>query len=170
LTISRADAGQIQLQRSRFAAADLARDCASLYEVLLEERGLRLEQRGEEQAIVDGDWLLLRQALLNIVHNAIKFSPDGGTIRIRVEREDEQVLIDVEDRGPGIPAEDLPRLFDRFYRVDAGRAREAGGTGLGLSIAQWSVIAHRGRIEVHSQMGVGSTFRICLPAAEISRA
>lgn len=167
LTISRADAGQVQLQRTRFPAAKLARDCAALYEVLLEERGLHLVHCGDESAMVDGDWLLLRQALLNIVHNAIKVSPDGGTIRIRVATEDEQVLIDVEDRGPGIPGEDIPRLFDRFYRVDPGRAREAGGTGLGLSIAQWSVVAHRGRIEVRSQLGAGTTFRISLPAAEV---
>lgn len=168
LTISRADAGQIELQRTRFSAADLVRDCAALYEVLIEERGLRLTLSGDEDAFVDGDWLLLRQALLNIVHNAIKFSPDGGTIDIRVKAGDEEVLIEVEDHGPGIPSEDIPRLFDRFYRVDPGRAREAGGTGLGLSIAQWSVLTHQGKIEVRSQLAAGTTFRICLPAAAVN--
>lgn len=164
LTISRADAGQIQLQPSRFAAMDLVRECASMFEVLLEERGLRLEQSGDQEAMIEGDWLLLRQAIFNIVHNAIKFSPALGTIRMSVHVEDSEIVLQVRDGGPGIPAADLSRVFDRFYRVDTGRAREAGGTGLGLAIAQWTVEAHAGSIQLDSKTGEGLTVLVRLPA------
>jgi heavy metal sensor kinase len=167
LTIARADAGQIQLTPTVFPAINLARECASLFEVLLEENGQRFTVDGAEDAMLRGDWLLLRQALVNIVHNAIKYTPRGGMIALRIRSAEEQVFIEVEDTGPGIPEAELSRVFDRFYRVEEGRSPVAGGAGLGLAIARWSVETHGGSISAHTSGGCGCTFRIALPAAHL---
>ncbi len=166
LTIARADAGQIQLKPSTFFAVDLANECTSLLGVLLEENGQRLTVEAAGEAVLCGDWLLLRQAVVNIVHNAIKYTPRGGLIVIRIRQEAGQVILEVEDTGPGIPEPELPRVFDRFYRVEEGRSREAGGTGLGLSIAKWSIEIHGGSVSAVSEKGGGCTFRIVLPGVE----
>jgi signal transduction histidine kinase len=105
----------------------------------------------------------LRQALVNIVHNAIKYTPRGGTIAIRVRAEGDRVILEVQDSGPGIPEHQLSKVFDRFYRVEAGRSRDSGGTGLGLSIAQWSVEIHGGSVSVKSPQDEGCTFAVLLP-------
>jgi signal transduction histidine kinase len=165
LTIARADAGQIRLSPSKFPAEDLARESASLFEVLLEENGQSLVVETTGEAAVSGDWLLLRQALVNIVHNAIKFTPRGGLITLRIRAEEEVVVLEVEDTGPGIPPNELAKVFDRFYRVEEGRSREAGGAGLGLAIARWSVELHGGTLSAFSGTGRGCTFRITLPGA-----
>ena len=170
LTISRADAGQLHLHPTGFPAMNLCRECSSLLEVLLEEKDQRLIVTGDENAVIHGDWLLLHQALLNIVHNAIKYSPTAGVIAMRVTHEPSgEVSIEVQDSGPGIPETARARVFDRFYRVDAGRSRAAGGSGLGLSIAQWTVEAHGGKISLESSEGEGCTFRITLPALPADR-
>jgi heavy metal sensor kinase len=166
LTIARADAGQIQLTPMLFPAINLARECAALFEVLLEENGQQLTVDGPGDLMLRGDWLLLRQALVNIVHNAIKYTPRGGMIALRIRSEEKQVFLEVEDTGPGIPGGELSRVFDRFYRVEEGRSREAGGSGLGLAIARWSVEMHGGSISAHTAEGRGCTFRIELPAAQ----
>jgi heavy metal sensor kinase len=166
LTIARADAGQIQLAPSLFPAINLARECASLFEVLLEEKALQLTVDGPEDAMLRGDWMLLRQALVNIVHNAIKYTPRGGAIALRIRSSEKQVFLEVEDSGPGIPAGEVSKVFDRFYRVEEGRSRAAGGFGLGLPIARWSVEMHGGTISAHTAEGRGCTFRIELPAAQ----
>jgi signal transduction histidine kinase len=167
LTISRADASQIALHLTSFPAVRLMEECATLFEVLLDERGQQLIREGDEEIRIGGDWLLLRQAVLNVVHNAIKYSPAGGEIRMSVRRGHAgDVVIEVSDSGAGIPPGDLPRVFDRFYRVDTGRSREVGGVGLGPSIAKWTVEAHRGSLDVESVEGAGATFRIILAAVE----
>jgi heavy metal sensor kinase len=165
LTISRADSGHIQLHRTVFPVMALAREAAGLLEILLEEKSQRIELEGDEDAQIEGDRIFLRQALVNIVHNAVKYSPVGETIRVRVRRgEGNRVVVEVHDNGPGIPAEDRSKVFDRFYRVDRARWRESGGAGLGLSIAKWAVEAHGGSIALDSEPGQGCTFRIALPA------
>lgn len=166
LTIARADAGQIRLDRSIFSAMDLAKSCASLFEVLLDENGQRLSLEATGNPLLNADWLLLRQALMNIVDNAIKHTPRDGTITIRVSEDADEVRLEVEDTGAGIPPDQLPRLFDRFYRVEEGRSRDSGGTGLGLSIAQWNIRIHGGRLTVQSEEGAGSIFAIVLPRVE----
>ena len=144
----------------------LAREAAGLFEILMEEKSLRLVLEGDEQAQVKGDCLFLRQALVNILHNAVKYSPVGETISMRVRNDDSnRVIVEIQDKGPGIPIEDQPKVFDRFYRVDKARWRESGGTGLGLSIAKWAVEAHGGSIGLDSALNQGSTFRISLPSA-----
>ena len=109
-----------------------------------------------------GDERRLTQVLLNIVGNAIKFT-DTGHVEIRVDATDDHFRIAIEDTGPGIPADDQARIFDEFQQVDNSITRQKGGTGLGLSISRRLVQAHGGNIDVHSTVGVGSTFNIVLP-------
>jgi heavy metal sensor kinase len=166
LTISRADAGRIQLHPTVFSAMDLAREAAALFDVLIEEKHQKLSVEGDENLNVDGDRVFLRQALVNVIHNAVKFSPVGGAISVRVKNEPAGGLrLEVVDSGPGIAPEHSARIFDRFYRVDESRSRDPGGTGLGLSIAQWAVRVHGGSIQLLPTPGAGCTFQICLPPA-----
>jgi heavy metal sensor kinase len=165
LTISRADAGRIQLHPTVFSAMDLVREAAGLFEVMVEEKGQRIDVEGDEGVNMKGDRVFLRQALVNILHNAVKYSPPGGTISVGVQYEPEgSIRLNVADRGPGIPAEHAAKIFDRFYRVDESRSREAGGAGLGLSIAQWAVRVHGGTIQLLTAPGAGCTFQISLPS------
>jgi heavy metal sensor kinase len=164
LTISRADAGRIQLHPTVFSAMDLAREAAGLFEVLIEEKGQRITVQGDEGVKVKGDRVFLRQALVNIIHNAVKYSPPGGTISVGVLYEPEgSIRLDIADSGPGIAPEHAAKIFDRFYRVDESRSREGGGAGLGLSIAQWAVRVHGGDIHLRATQGSGCTFQIWLP-------
>jgi len=112
---------------------------------------------------VRGDAERLGQAVLNLLHNAVKFSSAGSVVTVRVTPAESQVVVAVEDHGQGIPRLDLPRIFERFYKVDRARSRIAGGTGLGLSIARHIVEAHGGRIWAESEEGSGSTFSFAIP-------
>ena len=114
--------------------------------------------------------LVLRQAVINLVDNAIKYSLEGGRVRVLVRNQPNGPTLEVIDTGPGIAAEHREYLFDRFYRVDKARSREPGGTGLGLAISRWAVEAHGGCIEVESTEGAGSTFRIKLPRTQTREA
>jgi len=169
LTISRADAGHIRLERSPLRLLQLARETAGLLEVLADEKQQRLTVEGHDSAAVLADRSILRHAVMNLIDNAIKYSPVGGTITVRAERKGDQCVLDVIDTGPGISADHCAKVFDRFYRVDMARSRDAGGSGLGLSIASWAVKAHEGTIELFSEIGRGSTFRIMLPALDMER-
>jgi len=117
----------------------------------------------EDQAQVMGDTDRLRQLLLNLVENAIKYTPPGGRVTLSLAREPGWVRVAVADTGIGIAPEDLPHIFERFYRADKARSRAMGGTGLGLSIAQWVAQAHGGQITVESRLGEGSVFTLWLP-------
>jgi two-component system phosphate regulon sensor histidine kinase PhoR len=114
---------------------------------------------------VRGDARWLRDVLQNLLDNAVRYTPAGGRVTVRTAAREGAVEISVEDTGIGIPQAEQERIFERFYRVDAARSREVGGTGLGLSIAKHLVEAHGGRIEVESEVGKGSTFRVLMPAA-----
>lgn len=107
---------------------------------------------------------LLEQAVINLLDNAIKYSPPGSEVHVKAYRRGDEVAIAVRDQGPGIAAEHLPRVFERFYRTDKARSRDIGGTGLGLAIVKHIALAHAGRVSVHSNLGHGSTFTIHLPA------
>lgn len=165
LTLSRADAGQIQMQVSAFPLMALVRETAALLEVLIDDKHLTFTLTGDENVGVQADRLYVRQAVVNILHNAVKFTPVGGSICVRVEcRDDSVVELSISDTGPGIPTEELGNLFERFYRVDEARAGENNGAGLGLSVAKWAVQANDGEIGVVSSPGSGATFWIRLPA------
>jgi len=118
---------------------------------------------------VDADAERIHQVLFNLVDNAVRFTPPGGAVTIGAHRVNGHVEISVADTGSGIPSEALPRLFERFYRVDTARSREDGGTGIGLAIARSIVEAHGGHIHAESQMGKGSVFTFDLPAASHDR-
>jgi two-component system phosphate regulon sensor histidine kinase PhoR len=106
---------------------------------------------------------LFEQAIVNLVDNAIKYSPSGSVVRVDTKEDGGEVVLQVRDNGSGIEKEHLPRLFERFYRVDKGRSRQLGGTGLGLAIVKHIVLAHHGRVDVESVLGKGSVFTIVLP-------
>jgi heavy metal sensor kinase len=164
LTISRADSGHVRLQRSVVPVMAVAREAVGLFEILIEEKSQRAILEGDERLQIEGDRLVLRQALVNIIHNAIKYSPVGEVIAVRVGNGNgNRISIEIQDNGPGIPSEDQSKVFDRFYRVDKARWRESGGAGLGLSIAKWAVEAHGGTIALSSEPNKGCTFRISLP-------
>jgi heavy metal sensor kinase len=166
LTLSRADAGQVKLNLKRVDLADLAREVVNHLRVLAEEKRqtISIEATGPVHTTVDR--LVLRQALINLVDNAIKYSPEGGHVRIVVQDSPRGPTLEVMDTGPGIAAGHREHIFDRFYRVDKARSRELGGTGLGLSIARWAVEANGGRLELESEEGAGSTFRMILPQGQ----
>jgi signal transduction histidine kinase len=112
---------------------------------------------------VTGDALKLTELFSNLLDNAVKYSDAGGTVRVETRREPPFAVVAVHDTGVGIPPEDLPRIFERFYRTDSSRSRDSGGTGLGLSLCRWIADAHGGRIEVASTPGEGTTFTVHLP-------
>ena len=118
----------------------------------------------EDQALVLGDSDRLRQLLLNLVDNALKYTPPGGQVTLQLQKSEGWVQVAVSDTGNGISPVDLPKIFERFYRADRSRTRP-GGAGLGLSIAHWIAEAHGGRLEAESNLGQGSTFRLWLPLA-----
>jgi heavy metal sensor kinase len=163
LTLSRADAGRIQLHLTEISLLDLVRETAGLLEVLAEDKNQTLRVEGDPSLRVIADRTILRQALVNLIDNAVKYSPAESGIRICVINKEGDGVVEVQDSGPGIPSEHRSRIFERFYRVDKARTRAEGGTGLGLSIAQWAVTAHGGTIEVRCEPGSGSTFCIHLP-------
>ncbi len=169
LFLSRADSGHTPVKQERVQMLELAREVATHLFVLAEDRNQSIVVDGDASTVARVDPVLLREALVNIVDNAIKYSPPGAAIRIRAtSRQQGAQAIEVLDEGPGIDAQHHARIFDRFYRVDEGRSRERGGSGLGLAIARWAVEANGGRIEVESQLGRGSLFRIVLPKANSS--
>ena len=130
----------------------------------VEEKGLRVSLKIKEDLPKGrGDRFLLEQMFINLIDNAVKYTPEGGTIGVQVTQHNSHFGIEVLDSGIGIPKEHIPRIFERFYRVDKTRSRKQGGTGLGLSIVKHIVIMHGGEIQVESEVGKGSRFIITLP-------
>jgi heavy metal sensor kinase len=165
LTLSRADAGQIQMQVSVFPLKALVREAASLLEILIEDKQLAFQLTGDENIGVQADRLYVRQAVVNILHNAVKFTPVGGRIDASILcRGKSQVELSIADTGPGISAAHATKIFDRFYRIDEARTGTELGGGLGLSISKWAVEANNGEIGVSRSLSGGSTFWIRLPA------
>ena len=166
LALSRAETGQATLSRQAVGLRELVEDVVAHLAVLAEEKG--------QAVVIDGtavdalaDRLVLRQALINLVDNAIKYSPAGGQIRIRIHQTATQAIVDVIDSGNGIPADAQARIFDRFYRVEDGGTTH--GAGLGLSIAKGAVEANGGRLTLAGTGSTGSTFRITMPRAAAER-
>jgi signal transduction histidine kinase len=162
LALAHADAGQPLARRP----VELD---ALLLDVYHQERrlasGVELRLGDLEPVEVEGDEDRLKQLLLNLVDNALRYASPGGSVTLDLVRNGASAVLRVRDTGPGIPPEHLPHIFDRFYRVDQPRSRQRGGTGLGLAICKWVAEAHGGRIEVASQVGLGSTFTVTLSVA-----
>lgn len=165
LTLSRLDYGRMDLRMTRFKLADMLRNVANAMKLTAEDSGHELlVDTPDKLPELMGDRERLEQVVVNILSNAVKYTPAGGHIRLSArEISGERVRIMVEDDGVGIPQEDVPRLFERFYRVDKARSREAGGTGLGLAIAKEIVQQHEGKITLASEYGKGTTVSILLP-------
>ena len=167
LTLSKIDYGKMEMNVSRFPFAQAVRSVYEAVALNAESHGHTLTFHCEENMPdVNGDRERIEQVIMNIVSNAIKYTPDGGKIEISAGRSGKNVYVRVSDNGIGIPEKDLPRLFERFYRVDKARSRESGGTGLGLSIAREILNQHKGDIRIESVYGEGTDVTITLPAAD----
>ena len=170
LTLARAEAGH---RHDHFEPLDLvvkASQVAEQLAVLAEERQQTLVVTADGPVTVEGDRIAIRQALVNLIDNAIKYSHEGAHVGVRVRTVNGAAIVEVEDDGPGIAPEHLEKIFDRFYRIEPSRSREMGGTGLGLSLVKLTADAHGGRVEVESALGRGSTFRLILPSSSRSPA
>ena len=166
LTLARADAGGAHLQFKKIALNPVLEKAALQASVLANSKGLSFSSKLDEQALfLNADAAVIENLFLAVLDNAIKYTAPGGVVRLRSLADSGEVMIEIEDSGVGIAPEDLPRIFDRFYRADQARSREVPGAGLGLSIARWIAEAHKGRIGVESRPGSGSKFRITLPLA-----
>jgi heavy metal sensor kinase len=163
LAISRLEAGEAQMECVRFDLAELAAATTEQMRLLAEDKKITLECPTSERVEATGDRARIKQVIVNLVDNAIKYTPEGGAARIQVSAENNHTLLEVTDTGIGIPAEALAHLFERFYRVDKARSRQMGGAGLGLAIVKSIVTAHGGRVIVESTEGIGSRFRVLLP-------
>jgi heavy metal sensor kinase len=164
LTLSRAEGGHIPLHREPVALLDLTREVAAHLSVLAEDKRQQIDLRSDDAlAPVQADRAVLREALINLLDNAIKYSPEGARIDVRLHLADGDAAVEISDRGPGIAPEHRERIFERFYRIDKARSRELGGAGLGLAIARWAIDVHGGSIQMESRPGGGTTFRVLLP-------
>ena len=164
LTLSRLDSGKAELVLSRFPFGEAIESVARANALNAKQRGHELRYDPPESLpLIVGDRSRLEQVMTNILGNAIKYTPNGGHIRITAGSTEETVWMEVCDDGIGIPEKDRAHIFDRFYRVDKARSRESGGTGLGLSIALEIVQRHHGRLELMPHDGPGTTIRLTLP-------
>ena len=165
LTLSKLDYGRMELRMTRFSLGDMLKNVANAMKLTAEDSGHELTvDTPDDLPQIVGDRERIEQVVVNILSNAVKYTPSGGHIRLSArELSGNRVRITVEDDGVGIPAADVPRLFERFYRVDKARSRAAGGTGLGLAIAKEIVEQHEGKIALASEYGKGTTVTITLP-------
>ena len=161
--ISRLDAGEAAAERVPLDLAQLVAATAEQMSLLAEDKGIKVTCDASMGVWVEGDRARLKQVVVNLLDNAIKYTPQGGEVALKVDRKDGKAVFEVADTGIGIPAEALPRIFDRFFRVDPARSRERGGAGLGLSIVKSICLAHDGKVEASSSPGGGSRFRVELP-------
>jgi two-component system phosphate regulon sensor histidine kinase PhoR len=169
LTITRLESGAPKLELEPVDIAEAVQDAAKLLERAAQAKGLRIDILSAPDApLVRGDAFLLEQLVINLLDNAVKYTESGQvTVRVSPEPDPKLVKLEVSDTGPGIAAEHLPRIFERFYVVDKNRSRELGGTGLGLAIVKHICLAHGGSVSVRSTVGQGTTFTVTLPAAAI---
>jgi heavy metal sensor kinase len=165
LTLARADAQQIPVGRESVDLRRLVMDAVEQVRPAAAEKAIALNVGSNSDIRLDADQDLILQLMLNLLDNSVKYTPSGGTIEIACRAAGDQAEVTVADTGPGIPAEHLPHVFDRFYRVDKARTRAEGGAGLGLSISRWIAQAHGGTLRVESTPGQGSKFTLSLPVS-----
>ena len=165
-TISKLESNMNRLKMERFDIVALTKEIAEQAEMEADKKGIKILVKGAEN-LPSPFWVLadkhyIGQVMVNLIINSIRYGKEGGQTRVHFRDMLDKILIEVEDNGSGIGKEDLPRVFERFYRTDKGRSREQGGTGLGLAIVKHIVEAHGERITVRSELGVGSTFSFTL--------
>jgi two-component system phosphate regulon sensor histidine kinase PhoR len=169
LTISRLEADESNLE---FESIDFRGPVGESYRTLLphaEASQISVEPRLPDHPVtVEGDGEALRELVDNLLSNAIKYTPSGGRVQVRLIQEGSNAILEIEDTGIGMTAEDQSRVFERFYRVDKARSRQMGGTGLGLSIVKHVALSHGGNVSVRSETGRGSTFRVQIPLTRAS--
>jgi heavy metal sensor kinase len=163
--ISRLDAGEAQQERARFDLGALAASTAEQMSLLAEDKGVSVACNVQGSVSVEGDRSRIKQVVVNLLDNAIKYTPSGGAIILNVHASDSKAIIEAADTGIGIPAGALPHIFERFFRVDKARSHDAGGAGLGLAIVKSICAAHGGQVYVESREGGGSRFKVELPLA-----
>ena len=168
--ISRLDAGEAQQEWTRFDLAPLAASTTEQMSLLAEDKGISVACQALGKVSVDGDRARIKQVVVNLLDNAIKYTPSGGSINLEVYARENKAVLEVSDTGIGIPAGALPHIFERFFRVDKARSRDAGGAGLGLAIVKSICLAHGGQVSVESSEGQGSHFRVELPLAQFTPA
>ncbi len=168
LVLARVESGEERFKMRNVSASELLHEAAATFEPEAREAGMEIVVQGapSESVLVDPD--AVHQVLTNLVRNAMNYGKEGGRIEMGAQRTDGSIEFYVRDFGRGIASEHLPRLFERFYRVDKARSRESGGTGLGLAIVKHIVLAHGGRVRAESQLGHGATFYFTLPLAEVT--
>jgi heavy metal sensor kinase len=162
LNLARADAGHRPLNVEEFYLNELVEECCRSVQPLAARKRIELRCSAADDVPFRGDQDLLRRLVVNLADNAIRYTPEGGAVTVAVETAGDRVRIVVSDTGIGIPPECAPRVFERFYRVDAARSRAQGGFGLGLPIAKWIAESHRGTIELSRTSEAGSTFTVSL--------
>ncbi|WP_051677103.1 sensor histidine kinase [Maridesulfovibrio frigidus] len=165
LTLARADAGKEHLELKSIDMAEFISTVCDDISILCREKGLILKLCSLDKVFVYGEKSSLRRLLVNILSNAIRYTPTCGVIYVSLEQVENSAVITIRDTGIGIPNEELPHIFKRFYRVDRARSRKTRGSGLGLSICEQIVDAHKGKIEVESCIGIGSVFYVKIPIA-----
>ena len=168
LVLSRLDAGETQGDWVDVNLSELALNTAEHMRLMVEDRGIEIDLSGLGRAVIQGDRARLKQVIVNLLDNAIRFTPPGGTVSIRTAAHDTGSVLEVWDTGIGIPPSSIPHVFDRFFRVDEARSREDGGAGLGLSIVKSICSAHGAEIDVQSRLEWGSRFRVRFPRRPIA--
>ncbi|NBD25008.1 sensor histidine kinase [Paenibacillus glycinis] len=163
LTLARSDSNQLQLQSSFFKLDELVQEIAERFRLLAETKNVTVRYAAEQPVLFWGDEGRIRQLLIILMDNALKYTPESGTVEIRTRIQTSFLVIRVSDNGCGIADRDLPFVFDRFYRGDQARSRAEGGTGLGLSIAHWIAYAHGGTISIESTVNEGTIVELRLP-------
>jgi heavy metal sensor kinase len=166
VALSRLDAGESQTEWVRFDLAALATSTADQMSLLAEDKKIALTCEKAEDAFIQGDRARIKQVVVNLLGNAIKYTPEGGQVRLAVRAHGGQAILEVADTGSGIPPEALPHIFQRFYRADESRSQDPEGAGLGLSIVQSICHAHSAEITVESTPGQGSRFQVKFPSWE----
>ncbi len=168
ILLAKADSGTAKLEKKPTRLDSLVSEIKEDAEILAEQKKINVSISRLDEATVLGDTVRLRQLMLNLVDNAIKYTPEGGTVTLSLQKANGDASFTVEDTGIGIPPKDLRKIFDRFYRVDKSRSRLPDGLGLGLSISKWVAEAHGGRLLAESRVGSGSKFIVILPAIAAS--
>lgn len=166
VALSRLDAGDVKTEWVQFDLAELAATTADQMSLLAEDKGISVACNAQEGIRVKGDRARIKQVVVNLLDNAIKYTAAGGSIQLNVTRQNGHALLDVADSGIGIRSGDLPHIFERFFRVDKARSRDLGGAGLGLAIVKSICTAHEGQVKVESIEGQGSHFKVELPLAD----